>query len=109
MPITRRDLLAAAAAGTATMMSAPSLSTAAAAPPRPAGQPDGFAYRYRSAFGAWINDMRRQPLPLEDWPAPRLLEGHCDDEGRPANIRRSVIVTLNLLNTLWSCLGEPLS
>ena len=33
------------------------------------------AYKYRIAFGAWINDMRSTPLPLEDWPAPIL-----DDE-----------------------------
>jgi hypothetical protein len=35
------------------------------------------------------------------------LEGHCDDGGRLANIERSVIVTLNLLNTVCYCLGEP--
>ena len=35
------------------------------------------------------------------------LEGRCDDAGRLANIRRSVIVTLNLLNTICACLGEP--
>jgi hypothetical protein len=33
------------------------------------------AYKYRIAFGVWINDMRREPLPLENWPAPQL-----DDE-----------------------------
>lgn len=33
------------------------------------------AYKYRVAFGAWINDMRTEPLPLDDWPAPVL-----DDE-----------------------------
>jgi hypothetical protein len=27
-------------------------------------------YKYRVAFGAWINDMRNEPLPLENWPAP---------------------------------------
>lgn len=27
-------------------------------------------YDYRVAFGAWINDMRNEPLPLENWPAP---------------------------------------
>jgi hypothetical protein len=37
------------------------------------------------------------------------LEGQCDDRGRLANIERSVIVTLNLLNTVSSCLGEPLA
>jgi len=36
---------------------------------------DSEGYRYRIAFGAWINDMRRTPLPLENWPAPQL-----DDE-----------------------------
>jgi hypothetical protein len=37
------------------------------------------------------------------------LEGWCDDGGRLANIQRSTIVTLNLLNTICSCLGEPLA
>jgi len=32
------------------------------------------AYRYRIAFGCWINDMRNSALPLQQWPAP-----HCDD------------------------------
>ena len=30
------------------------------------------AYKYRIAFGAWMNDMRLTPLPLEEWPAPQL-------------------------------------
>ncbi|PWU18175.1 MAG: hypothetical protein C5B50_09720 [Verrucomicrobia bacterium] len=34
-----------------------------------------LAYKYRIAFGAWINDMRCEALPLENWPAPQL-----DDE-----------------------------
>ena len=33
------------------------------------------SYKYRIAFGAWINDLRMTPLPLENWPAPQL-----DDE-----------------------------
>lgn len=33
------------------------------------------AYDYRIAYGTWINDMRRDPLPLENWPAPQF-----DDE-----------------------------
>jgi hypothetical protein len=36
------------------------------------------------------------------------LEGQCDDRGRLADIQRSAVVTLNLLNTICSCLGEPL-
>src|SRR5207244_39788 len=40
------------------------------------------AYNHRIAFGAWINDMRNQPLPLQDWPAPQL-----DDETLESVIR----------------------
>jgi hypothetical protein len=40
------------------------------------------AYKYRIAFGAWINDMRTRPLPLENWPAPQF-----DDETIASAIR----------------------
>ena len=46
----------------------------------------GVGYTHRIAFGAWINDMRNDPLPLENWPAPQL-----DDE-----TIRSVIKALDL-------------
>jgi hypothetical protein len=36
------------------------------------------------------------------------LQGQCDDHGRLASIRRSVIVTLNLLNTISYCAGETI-
>ncbi len=36
------------------------------------------------------------------------LQGDCDDHGRLASIRREVIVTLNLLNTISYCLGETI-
>jgi len=36
------------------------------------------AYKYRIAFGAWINDMRNDPLPLQNWPAPQLDEETMD-------------------------------
>lgn len=38
---------------------------------------------------------------------PKLARS-CDDGGRLARIRRSIIVTLNLLNTVCYCLNEPL-
>lgn len=40
------------------------------------------AYKYRIAFGAWINDMRNDPVPLENWPAPNF-----DDETIESVIR----------------------
>ena len=36
------------------------------------------------------------------------LQGQCDDHGRLANIRRGVLVTLNLLNTISYCAGETI-
>ena len=36
------------------------------------------AFDYRIAFGVWINDMRTEPLPLEDWPAPQLDDHTVD-------------------------------
>jgi hypothetical protein len=56
-------------------MITPRLSRAADSPAQSSGKQNGSAYRYRIAFGAWINDMRRRPLPLQDWPAPQF-----DDE-----------------------------
>ncbi|HOD51607.1 MAG TPA: hypothetical protein PKY01_07335 [Candidatus Hydrogenedentes bacterium] len=35
---------------------------------------NGQGYTYRVAFGAWINDMRNEPLPLQNWPAPQFDE-----------------------------------
>jgi hypothetical protein len=32
------------------------------------------SYKYRIAFGCWINDMRSQALPLQQWPGPQLDE-----------------------------------
>jgi hypothetical protein len=36
------------------------------------------------------------------------LNGHCRDHGRLASIRRSVTVTLAMLNTVCYSLGEPI-
>jgi len=43
-------------------------------------------YKYRIAFGCWINDMRSQALPLQQWPAPQL------DEITVASIRAAMDV-----------------
>src|SRR5271157_1456295 len=44
---------------------------AAEATPAPTS-PASPGYKYRIAFGAWINDLRTEPLPLENWPAPQF-------------------------------------
>src|SRR5215831_8631448 len=35
-------------------------------------EPGDRGYKYRIAFGCWINDMRSEALPLQQWPAPHL-------------------------------------
>jgi hypothetical protein len=39
-----------------------------------AENPAEHGYKYRIAFGCWINDMRNEALPLQQWPAPHLDE-----------------------------------
>src|SRR5262245_46880304 len=68
----RRDFLRiASAAGASLAVGAPIRAQTSG----PAGDP-GVAgkrgYRYRVAFGCWINDMRSEALPLQQWPAPHL-------------------------------------
>jgi hypothetical protein len=67
----RRDFVKGAGLMTAGMV----LPGLAAAPDRPPADNERASYKYRIAFGAWINDMRATPLPLENWPAPQF-----DDE-----------------------------
>jgi hypothetical protein len=71
----RRTFLKKAVLGGACLSSTGRLSGTGPAKGAPSQQELQHAYRYRIAFGAWINDMRNEPLPLQDWPAPQL-----DDE-----------------------------
>ena len=56
-------------------------------------------------FAAVHIKMRRHIPILTELPK---LEGQCDDKGRLANIRCSVMVTLITLHTMCACLGEVL-
>lgn len=56
-------------------------TTAAAAAMLRVGSPPALgselapqSYKYRIAFGCWINDMRNEALPLQQWPAPHFDE-----------------------------------
>ena len=75
MELSRRGFLKNASLGAACLAATqPWGSIGLAADQTAPGQQDN-AYKYRIAFGCWINDMRNDPLPLENWPAPQL-----DDE-----------------------------
>jgi len=67
----RRDLFRAAGAAYVASTVAGIKGAAAMANGTHAGAA-GTAYRYRIGFGAWINDMRNEALPLEQWPAPQF-------------------------------------
>ena len=53
------------------------------------------AYKYRIAFGAWINDMRMRPLPLENWPAPQFDDETIESAVRAMDVQAEVFVENN--------------
>ncbi len=73
----RRTVLKMAAAATALAVGKRGVTQSREEQIKPVQSDQG--YRYRVAFGAWINDMRNEPLPLQNWPAPQFdaetLEG----------------------------------
>src|SRR5688572_32795355 len=42
--------------------------------PSPERGSSGWKFNHRVQFGAWINDMRNQVLPRDNWPAKTLDE-----------------------------------
>src|SRR5437773_671846 len=59
------------------------LADSATAPSRAAN-----SFKYRIAFGAWMNDMRLTPLPLEDWPQPQLDDVTVESLIRTMDVQR---------------------
>ncbi len=78
----RRNFLKSAALGAASLAGGQSLELFAGVAEHKKSVKQASAYKYRIAFGAWINDMRLRPLPLENWPAPQF-----DDETIESAIR----------------------
>lgn len=65
------------------------------------------SYKYRIAFGAWINDMRTEPLPLENWPAPQFDEEAVESAVRAMDVQGPA--GFNLLDVwgLFATFGWP--
>lgn len=78
----RRDFLRGAALGAAYLAAGNPIQARAAGARGKAKDGNVNSYKYRIAFGAWVNDMRMEPLPLENWPAPQF-----DDETVESAIR----------------------
>src|SRR5881392_2027058 len=71
----RREFLQAASAAIALTKSLSTPSESPAAPPRVASVPSTLptkTYTHRVQFGCWINDMRNDVLPRDNWPAKVL-------------------------------------
>jgi hypothetical protein len=66
-----------------------------------------LSYKYRVAFGAWINDMRNEPLPLQNWPAPQLDEETLNSVIRTMDIQSQA--GFNMLDAwgLFATYGYP--
>ena len=64
-------------------------------------------YRYRVAFGAWINDLRSTPLPLENWPAPQFDDVSVESAIRAMDVQGPA--GFNLLDVwgLFATYGWP--
>lgn len=103
----RREFMRTASLGVATLATADPLRALARAEGSKEEHGEMGAYKYRIAFGAWINDMRREPLPLENWPAPQF-----DDESVESAIKAMEVQSeagFNMLDVwgLFATYGWP--
>ncbi|MBI4585341.1 MAG: hypothetical protein HY717_15105 [Planctomycetes bacterium] len=104
----RRDFIKGASAGAASLTAFDPLRLLSSEDrKRPAGE-EKASYRYRIAFGAWINDMREDPLPLENWPAPQLDDAAVESAIEAMDVQAPA--GFNLLDAwgLFATYGWPL-
>jgi hypothetical protein len=103
----RRTFLGATALGAAGLATLGPTVTGATEEKVAPGKAAQTGYRYRVAFGAWINDMRLTPLPLENWPAPQFDEVAVESVIRAMDVQGSA--GFNLLDVwgLFATYGWP--
>jgi len=87
MEINRRGFLKSAAIGAAAVAAGGPAKLLASEGTNTADRRTAHAYKYRIAFGAWINDMRNEPLPLQNWPAPQLDDETIDSAIRAMDVQ----------------------
>src|SRR5215471_19356747 len=63
MVMNRREFLEVTSAAGAGLLAGTGTKAPAAVP-----QPEKAEYKYRLAFDVWINDVRNEAMPLENWP-----------------------------------------
>ncbi len=72
MSISRRGFLGSVSAAATGVLAGSGLAAQGKAGEPTASKGGQRGYKHRVAFGAWINDMRSEPVPLENWPAPQF-------------------------------------
>ena len=80
----RRFLSVASAAGVSLLAARPSLGASGG----PAAE--GQAYKYRLAFDVWINDVRDEAMPLQNWPYGVLDDKTVDGIVRALDVQAKV-------------------
>src|SRR5690242_10419679 len=83
----RREFLKTAAIGAAAASGFSAGGASALPGSAPTTEPEN-AFKYRIAFGAWMNDMRLRPLPLEDWPQPQFDDVTVESLIRTMDVQR---------------------
>jgi hypothetical protein len=103
----RRDFLKQATLGAACLAASDAVPLWAAARTPATTKALQPSYKYRIAFGAWINDLRTDPLPLENWPAPQLDEDSVESAIRAMDVQAAA--GFNLLDVwgLFATYGWP--
>ncbi len=97
MRVSRRDFVKSASLAGACLAASPSMAALEIGGKKNAEANAKKAYKYRIAFSCWINDMREDPLPLQNWPAPQL-----DDETINSAIKALDVQSEAGFNTLES-------
>ena len=90
--------------------SAAGVSWAAAMPARSRGatpETEKAAYKYRIAFDVWINDVRNEAMPLENWPYGVFDDKTVDSIVRALDLQAEVGYTIVDLAGFWTTYGWP--
>ncbi|HET6216664.1 MAG TPA: hypothetical protein VFE27_06560 [Acidobacteriaceae bacterium] len=67
----------------------------------------GEGYRYRIAFDVWINDVRNQPMTLQNWPYGVLDDNTVDGIVRALDVQSAAGYNIVDLAGLWTTYGWP--
>src|SRR5262249_16443717 len=103
----RRQFLANSAIAAGALATSPALSLAANPTSKDKSTDSPSAYKYRIGFGAWMNDVRLTPLPLEEWPAPQLDDTTVESLIRTMDVQRDAGINMFDVWGFFATYGWP--